>query len=298
MSATNTEQGLQAPVPDSSVPAPGFDLESALRFQQIEFWFQPKIDLREKRLVGVEAFARLPDGQGRIIEASELIAGASTRGIVALTEQALISALKASANLQEIGVEVRIAINVSVAALTRLPIPEIVQKYRPRHGKPVSLVFDVAEAEVILHIEKMKKISRSLRDAGFSIAIDDFGAALLSIAKHEEAYDKIEQTFRAIKQLGNVKFSEMKIDRELVRRCHESVDRQKVCGHIIKMAHDHGANAVAVGVESSEELRMLQELECDIGQGYLFGKPMTEDEFLMMLWDRNVRAKQKSQQAA
>jgi EAL domain-containing protein (putative c-di-GMP-specific phosphodiesterase class I) len=210
VSATSNETESHASAASESTAASaGFNLDSALRSQQIEFWFQPKIDLREKRLVGVEAFARLLDGQGRIIEASELIAGASTRGIVALTEQALISALKASANLQEIGVEVRIAINVSVAALTRLPIPEIVQKYRPRHGKPVSLVFDVAEAEVIQHIEKMKKISRSLRDAGFSIAIDDFGAALLSIAKHEEAYDKIEQTFRAIRQLGNVKFSEM-----------------------------------------------------------------------------------------
>jgi EAL domain-containing protein (putative c-di-GMP-specific phosphodiesterase class I) len=296
VSAMHTDLGWQAAAaPDSA--APGFDLESALRSQQIEFWFQPKIDLREKRLAGVEAFARLPDGHGRIIEANELIAGASTREIVTLTEQALISALKASSNLQEIGVDARIAINVSVAALTRLPIPEIVQKYRPRLGKPVSLVFDVAEAEVLDHVDKMRKISRSLRDAGFSIAVDDFGAALLSIAKHEEAYDTIERTFRAIRQLGNVKFSEMKIDRELVRRCHESEDRQKVCSHIIKMARSHNAKAVAVGIETAEELHTLQALGCDIGQGFLFGKPMTEDEFLMMLWDRNVRAKQKSQAA-
>jgi EAL domain-containing protein (putative c-di-GMP-specific phosphodiesterase class I) len=54
---------------------------------------------------------------------------------------------------------------------------------------------------------------------------------------------------------------------------------------------------VGVGIESQAELKTLQELRCDIGQGYLFGRPMSEERFLMLLWDRGTRAKQKSQAA-
>lgn len=278
--------------------ADGFDLEQALQNDQIEFWYQPKIDLQKKRLIGLEAFARLCDGDGNVAQAAELVARASTRGLVALTERALISALTTSGNLLEIGVEVRLAVNVSVAGLTRLPLAEIVQKYQPRQGRGANVVFDVAESEVLANIDKMRKISKGLREAGLSIAIDDFGATLVSIAQHQEAYDKIEQTFAAIGQLGNVRFSEMKIDRMLVRHCADSADRQKVCGHIIKMAHDFGSAAVAVGIENSRDLNILRDLGCDIGQGFLFGRPMTEDELLMMLWDRSVRAQEKRQRAA
>jgi EAL domain-containing protein (putative c-di-GMP-specific phosphodiesterase class I) len=95
----------------------GFDLEAALRSDLIEIWYQPKIDLKHKRLVGVEAFARFRSPDGRVIPAGELIKGASSSSIVKLTEKALISALKTSVNLCEIGVDVRLAINVSVAAL-------------------------------------------------------------------------------------------------------------------------------------------------------------------------------------
>ncbi|MEX0591266.1 MAG: EAL domain-containing protein [Xanthobacteraceae bacterium] len=283
---------------DWPLPAPdGFDLEQALRSDQIEFWYQPKIDLQKMRLVGLEAFARLCDGDGHVVQGAELVASATPRGLVALTERALISALKTSANLLEIGVEVRLAVNVSVASLTRLPLPEIVQKYRPRPGKGADVIFDVAETEVLGNVDKMQKVSRSLGEAGLSIAVDDFGASLILIAQQKDAYEKIEQTFRAIKQLGNVRFSEMKIDRTLVRNCSDSADRQKVCGHIISMAHEFGSSVVAVGIENSKDLNTLKGLGCDIGQGFLFGRPMTEDELLMMLWDRSVRAKEKQRAA-
>jgi EAL domain-containing protein (putative c-di-GMP-specific phosphodiesterase class I) len=63
--------------------------------------------------------------------------------------------------------------------------------------------------------------------------------------------------------------------------------------HIIALAHKFGSLAVAVGVENVADLQTLKDLGCDVGQGYLFGRPMTEDELLMTLWDRSVQAKEK-----
>jgi EAL domain-containing protein (putative c-di-GMP-specific phosphodiesterase class I) len=273
-------------------PVPG--LREALRENRVEFWYQPKIDLQQKRLVGVESFARFRGAEGQILPLAELMQGAATRDIVTLTERALVSALQTSVNLCEIGVDVRLAINVSVAALNRLPIVEIVQKHRPRGGKCMGLVFDVSEAQVLSSVGEMKKISGQLRRCGFSIAVDDFGASIKSTLIDREAWsERIDRTFEAIGQLKDVQFSEMKLDRSLVRDCGTDQCRRDICKHIIDLAHNFGSAAVGVGIERPSELKTLQELRCDIGQGYLFGKPMSEEELLVMLWERGIRRQPK-----
>jgi EAL domain-containing protein (putative c-di-GMP-specific phosphodiesterase class I) len=269
-------------------------LHEALRENRVEFWYQPKIDLRQKRLVGVESFARFHGADGRILPPADLMQGAETRDIVALTERALVSGLQASVNLCEIGVDVRLAINVSVATLNRLPIVEIVQKHRPRGGKCMGLVFDVSEDQVLSSVGEMKKISGQLRRCGFSIAVDDFGASIKSTLIDREAWsERIDRTFEAIGQLKDVQFSEMKLARSLVKDCSTDPCRREICKHIIDLAHNFGSAAVGVGIELPAELKTLQELGCDIGQGYLFGKPMSEEELLVMLWERGVRKQPK-----
>jgi EAL domain-containing protein (putative c-di-GMP-specific phosphodiesterase class I) len=278
---------------------PVFDLDEALRRDRIEFWYQPKIDLKQKKLMGVEAFARFCDADGRVVSAGQLIEHASSESIVSLTERALVSALKTSVNLCEIGVDVRLAINVSVAALRKIPITEIVRTYRPQGGKCLSLVFDISEDQVLNYVDEIAQISGQLRRCGFSVAVDDFGSSVLNALGDRAAWDKkIERTFAAIAKLRNVEFSEMKLDRDLVRGCNIDEQRKQICKHIIGLAHSFGSTAVGVGIEQQDELKALQELECDIGQGYLFGRPMSEERFLMLLWDRGVRGNPKKKPQA
>lgn len=274
---------------------PVFDLDEALAADRIDFWYQPKIDLRKKRLMGVEAFARFCTPDGRVASARELIRHASAESIVKLTEGALISALKTSVNLCEIGVDVRLAINVSVEALRQIPIADLVCKYRPQGGKSLSLVFDISETQVVDHIDIIGEISGQMRRCGFSVAVDDFGGSVLDALGRREVWDRsIERTFEAISKLRNIEISEMKLDRDLVHDCHNDEDKREICEHIIRLTQSFGATAVAVGIEQQDELKTLQELGCDVGQGYLFGRPMSEERFLMLLWDRGVRGKQKS----
>jgi EAL domain-containing protein (putative c-di-GMP-specific phosphodiesterase class I) len=276
-----------------------FNLDEALAADRIDFWYQPKIDLKKKRLMGVEAFARFCAPDGRVVSAGELIKHASPESIVLLTEKALISALKTSVNLCEIGVDVRLAVNVSVAALHQIPIAELVRKHRPQGGKSLSLVFDISESQVIDYIDTIGEISGQMRRCGFSVAVDDFGASVLDALGRREVWDRsIERTFEAIGKLRNLEISEMKLDRDLVRDCSTDERKREICEHIIKLTHSFGAAAVAVGIEGQEELKTLQDLGCDIGQGYLFGRPMSEERFLMLLWDRGVRGQKKPAAAA
>ena len=274
---------------------PVFNLDEALAADRIDFWYQPTIDLRKKRLMGVEAFARFCAPDGRVVSAGELIKHASAESIVRLTENALVSALKTSVNLCEIGVDVRLAINVSVDALRQIPIADLVRKYRPHGGKSLSLVFDISETQVVDHIDIIGEISGQMRRCGFSVAVDDVGGSVLDALGRREVWDRsIERTFEAISKLRNVEISEMKLDRDLVRGCHSDGHKRDICAHIIKLTHSFGATAVGVGIEHQDELKTLQDLGCDVGQGYLFGRPMSEERFLMLLWDRGVRGQKKS----
>jgi EAL domain-containing protein (putative c-di-GMP-specific phosphodiesterase class I) len=121
---------------------------------------------------------------------------------------------------------------------------------------------------------------------------------VLSALGQKDVWDsRIERTFEAIANLRNVEFSELKLDRALVRGCGTDDRRKAICKHIIDLAHSLGSVAVGVGIERQAELKTLQELQCDVGQGYLFGRPMSEERFLMLLWDRGIRAKQKPKAA-
>jgi EAL domain-containing protein (putative c-di-GMP-specific phosphodiesterase class I) len=268
-------------------------LDEALHRDRVEFWFQPKIDLRQRRLVGVEGFARVRDAAGNLLATREVVARAPKSSQVALTEKAIVSILKTSANLAEIGVDVQLTINVSLEAMAALPVVEIVRKHRPDGGKCASLIFDMAEEDALGNRNTLNRISMQLRDSGLSLALDNFGASVLSVGEMREAEERIAETFAQLKRLLTVRFSEIKLHRSLVRNCAQHPDKQRICKHIIGLAHDMGSAVVAVGVERPAELRTLQALDCDIGQGYLFGRPMTEDEFLILLWERGVKSKQK-----
>lgn len=270
--------------------AKAFDLGEVLRSNAIEFWYQPKIHLAQRRLVGVEIFARYraPD---RVVPAAELIENASSINIVQLTQMALVSALKTSQNLAEIGIDIRLAVNVNLAALRMLPIAELVREYRPRGGRCLGLIFDITERQVLLNFEEVVDISARLRENGFSIAVDDFGASLLEAEGGEDLWTSA----MTIGKLRSVGFSELKLDRALVRGCARNAKRQEICKHAIGLAHGFGAQVVGAGIERLDEMRTLQGMKCDIGQGYLFGRPMSEEDFLVLLWNRAMRRELKKE---
>ena len=107
------------------------DLGEALAKHWIEFWYQPKIDLRRKQLVGVEAYSRAPPSEARRADADAFMPGAARANLVALSELALGEALKASINFAKLGVNLRMAVNMPVNALVKVAVVDIVRSYQP-----------------------------------------------------------------------------------------------------------------------------------------------------------------------
>ena len=162
------------------------DLDEALDKKWIEFWYQPKIDLRRKQLVGAEAFARARHPQHGVLPPGAFMPGATIDSLVTLSRLALVNALKAGQNFAKLGINLRIAVNIPVDALVKLQIPEIVREYRPQTDNWAGLVIDVTEEQIVTDLSLASDITKTLKPLNIKLAIDDFGRGYSSLVRLKE----------------------------------------------------------------------------------------------------------------
>jgi EAL domain-containing protein (putative c-di-GMP-specific phosphodiesterase class I) len=256
-------------------------LDDALRNRWIEFWYQPKIDLRRKQLAGVEAFARARHPQFGILSPNAFMPGASEAELVGLSELALASALQAAARFAKLGVNLHVAVNVPVNALVKLSVPDIVRANRPSTGKWAGLIIDVTEEQIVSDLALAANMAKQLADHNVRLAIDDFGRGYSSLARLKE-----------------LPFSELKLDRMFVTDCGTDKVNAPLCKTVIDLAHNFGSAAVAIGIEKASDALALTSMGCDMGQGFLLGQPMPEERFLSLLRQRTASQSRSSKAAA
>lgn len=260
-------QGLQI-TPEASASV---SLDEALANGWVEFWYQPKINLAKKQIAGVETFARVRHPELGTLPPSIFMQSATDTELLALAQQALLSALAAARNFSQLGINLRVAVNLPVSALVALPIDDLVREYGPKHVRWPGLLLDVTEAQVMSEIDRVATISQNLSAHNVSLAIDDFSGGGLTLA-----------------QLRELPFSELKLDRNFIDGCARDEARAKVCSSVIELAHHLGCVAVGVGIERLDDMRQLAELGCDLGQGFLFGQPMPEEQLVAVMLKRAV----------
>ena len=254
------------------------EFAEAFKNNWIEFWYQPKIDLRKKRLAGAEAFARARHPQFGILSPAAFMPGATEAELVALAELALVSALKAATNISKLGINLRFAVNISLDALVKLPIADIVRAHRPQIEGWAGLIIDVTEEQVVTELALAAEMAKRLAQVQVKLAIDDFGRGYSSLARLKE-----------------LPFSELKLDRTFVCDCGTDKVNAPLCKTVIDLAHNFGSAAVAVGIEKASDALALISMGCDIGQGSLLGRPMPEERLTSLL---RQRAAGQNRQAA
>jgi EAL domain-containing protein (putative c-di-GMP-specific phosphodiesterase class I) len=159
--------------------------------------------------------------------------------------------------------------------MLKLPIAELVLKHRPERKQPSpSILFDVTETQVINKVTVLREKFNELGKYGISLAIDNFGRG--------------NSSFSLFRYLP---FSEIKIDPSFVQGCASNAGNANVCKSMIQIAHNFSRSAVAVGIETSEDAKALVELGCDLVQGYMFGKPMTERQLVTMVTTGRAQSK-------
>jgi EAL domain-containing protein (putative c-di-GMP-specific phosphodiesterase class I) len=244
-------------------------LADALTNSWLELWYQPKIDLRGRMFAGAEGYVRARHPEHGVIPPGSLFNGAGPDEMLGLTRHVLTTALRDWPVFASVGLPIRFSINVPMLALEKLSIGAIVNQHRPKAANWPGLILEINEDEIIQNLPLALRVEKELRSLGVSLAIDDFGRAYSTIA-----------------QVKDLQFSELKIDRSFVANCNTDRMNAGLCETIIELAHRLGSKVVAEGIETVAELRALHGMGCDLGQGYLFARPMPRDHFLQLLRER------------
>ena len=244
-------------------------LDEALREGWIEFWYQPKIDLRRKQLIGVEAFARARHPQNGVLMPSAFMPGAKEPSLITLSEQALAQGLKANLSFAKIGIQLRLSVNIPVNALVKLEVADIVQPYRAQFERWPGLIIDLMEEQIITDLALANDLAKQLQPLDVHLAIDNFGRGYSSLAR-----------------LKSLPFAELKLDRTFITDCGTDKVNAPLCKTVINLAHNFSSVAVGIGIEKASDALALVSMGCDYGQGFLLGQPMPEDRFMSLLRQR------------
>jgi diguanylate cyclase (GGDEF)-like protein len=242
------------------------DLVQKLRFALLngEFYlnYQPKIDARSERIVGIEALIRWNNPEFGLIEPEKFIPIAEKNGlIIKIGEWVLDEACKQMKLWIDQGFEgFTISINLSVVQFRNGAIVNGVRSALQKHNiDPKYLVLEVTETIAMSDLEEGTNVLNQLVSLGVSISIDDFGAGYSSLMY--------------LKKLPAV---ELKIDRGFINSLNAEEDAA-IVDSIISLGKSLSLKVVAEGVETERQYKLLKEKGCDLLQGFLLGKPMSAD---------------------
>jgi EAL domain-containing protein (putative c-di-GMP-specific phosphodiesterase class I) len=221
-------------------------------------------------LVGAEALVRARHPIRGIVPPALFLPDASEDEMHALTERVILTALGDWESFAEYGVPIKLAVNVPVSALVKLPIPQMLREARPLAESWPGMTLEVTEDQIIHDLDLAMDVADALKALKCDLSVDDFGAGYSSLVR--------------LKQLP---FSELKIDRSYVSNCHIDRISAGLCETIVELAKRFDLKTVAEGIETTHESHKLQGIGCNIGQGYLFAKPMRKAQLIGIIRSRS-----------
>jgi diguanylate cyclase (GGDEF)-like protein len=240
------------------------ELRHALDRRQLELRYQPQVQLATGAVASVEALLRWRSADGQLRTPAEFLSVAEEAGLLGRFDQwALQQACAQSLRWQTgAGLQLRVAVNVAPQQLRQAGFPALVAGYLAETGLAADrLELELTEGAVMRSPEVALGVLRELRDAGVSIAIDDFGVG-----------------YSSLNLLRRLPATALKIDGSFVAHCDSDARDDAVIASIVTLARSLGLAVIAEGVERPSQLERLQHHGCDRVQGYLFARPGTAAE--------------------
>jgi diguanylate cyclase (GGDEF)-like protein len=235
------------------------DLRRALDSGQLDVYFQPKVTIRDRHLVGVECLARWQHPAHGEVAPEDFVAVAEHTGqLHRLTEVVLAEGLRRCRQWADADRPLSIAVNLSARTLLDARFPDLVhQMLKQYRVSAAQVTFEISEPGMLGDIERALPTMFRLRDLGVRLSVDDFGTGASSLS-----------------YLRQLPVHEVKIDHSFVQGMATDSGDLAIVRAVISLSREFGLTAVAEGVESELTLDLLEELGCEIGQGYLFSRPL------------------------
>lgn len=240
------------------------DLIRALNNDGLELFYQPKVCIRTGVIDSLEALLRWKHPEKGYISPQLIISIAEeTNLIYRLTDWVLTQAIKLISEWSAEGIDMKVSVNLSAKDLLRdeliKKLADCLEKYQV---SPHLLDIEITESAALTDMKRSTRLLQSLQAMGLSISLDDFGTGYSSIS-----------------HLTSLPVNLVKIDQSFIRRINEPAvdakhDNRLIIKNIIQLARSFQLTSLVEGVETTEQLELLMDYDCDLVQGYLFSQPV------------------------
>jgi diguanylate cyclase (GGDEF)-like protein len=241
------------------------ELRQAITRDELELYYQPKIDVVSARVVHAEALVRWNHPTHGVMRPDEFIPLAEQSGKIGLiTKWAIRKAIAQCAAWHREGLHLTVAVNLSALDLFDSELPTFISGLLAEAElPPASLMLEITESAIMNDATYSQKILADLKRRGICLAIDDFGTGYSSLA-----------------HLKRLPVDELKIDKSFVQNLSESAsDDMVIVRSTIELGHNMGLTVIAEGVETRESWDILKRLGCDLAQGYYMSPPLPVAKF-------------------
>jgi len=250
------------------------ELMTALKKDEFELFFQPKVEMVSGLVTGVEALARWRHPQQGIILPDDFIPTMEKNGLI--EDLTWIMWKKAASNCRawrDAGLNITVSVNVSINSLFAPTLAENITEIVLNQGcDPTDMIIEVTESATVTRIGSVIENLSRLRMKGFGLSIDDYGTG-----------------YSSMQRLLRVSYTELKIDKAFVTNAALEETNRVILESSLKMAKKLMIKSVAEGVESQADWNFLLELGCDMAQGYLISEPLPADQVYnwVLEWTRH-----------
>ncbi len=258
------------------------DLGMALQRNQFFLLYQPIFDLPSQGIVGVEALIRWQHPERGMVAPDSFIPLAEESGmIIQIGRWVLEEACRQAASWSAEGLEVPIAVNVSAHQLSRKGFADDVRLALESSGiAPALLTLELTETTLMRDVASASEALKAVKALGVRIAIDDFGTGYASLS-----------------QLQRMPVDILKIDRSFVAALNDGGQSRELLQAILGVGEALSLSVVAEGIEERNQMTTLEEMGCEMAQGFLMGKPGTAGAIELLLAPRSSRTTAASSSA-
>ncbi|GHF13004.1 bifunctional diguanylate cyclase/phosphodiesterase [Kordiimonas sediminis] len=249
------------------------ELRHAIHNNEFVLYYQPQIDFETKAVIGAEALLRWQHPERGIVAPDLFLPIAETNRLINpignwVIEEACAFTNRINGAKSE---NFKVSINLSAVQFRSEGLQSFIMETMTKSGVTADQIeLEITESMVITNVEDAIKTLRRFQSLGISVAIDDFGTGYSSMA-----------------YLKDFSANVLKIDRSFVSEANKRDENRKIIAGIISLGHSLGMQIVAEGVEDADQESLLQSLKCDFAQGYYYGRPMPEADFLTYLEERS-----------
>lgn len=236
------------------------ELREGLSQNEFEVYYQPKINLAKGSIVAVESLIRWQHPLKGFLTPDKFIPMAEETGHIKKLSLWLIEqSVKQCKAWHDQGIEIEVAINLSVKDLLNKELPQYIQGLIAKYNvKAHHLIFEITESAFMLDPESAIAAIKKLKTFDVQISIDDFGTG-----------------YSSLRYLKSMPIDELKIDQSFTRDVIHDRKSAEIVRSTIELGHRIGLRIVAEGLSDQETHELLQTFSCDLGQGYLFSKPQS-----------------------